>query len=53
VNVSGTTLAPKYGVDVGSVAKQQVKEQVEQGVQKGLMKLFQKAQPAGKDSTKP
>jgi len=53
VNVSGTTLAPKYAVDVGSVAKQQVKEQVQQGVQKGLMKLFQKAQPAGKDSTKP
>ena len=50
VTVSGTTTAPRYGVDVGSVAKQQVKEQVQQGVEKGLMKLFQKG---GKDSTKP
>ena len=50
VTVSGTTTAPKYGVDVGSVAKQQVKEQVQQGVEKGLMKLFHKG---GKDSTKP
>jgi hypothetical protein len=50
VTVSGTTTAPKYAVDVGSVAKQQVKEQVQQGVEKGLMKLFQ---GGGKDSTKP
>jgi len=30
--------APKYGVDVGSVAKKQAKEEI----QKGLIKLFQK-----------
>jgi AsmA protein len=53
VTVAGTTTAPRYGVDVGSVAKQQVKEQLQQGVQKGLMKLFQKGQPTGNDSTKP
>ena len=34
----GTTRAPKYGVDVGSVAKKQAKEEI----QKGLIKLFQK-----------
>jgi len=38
VTVTGTTRAPKYSVDVGSVAKKQVQEQI----QKGLIKLFQK-----------
>ena len=38
VTVTGTTRAPKYGVDVGSVAKKQAKEEI----QKGLIKLFQK-----------
>jgi uncharacterized protein involved in outer membrane biogenesis len=38
VTVTGSTTAPKYSVDVASVAKTQVKDQV----QKGLMKLFQK-----------
>jgi uncharacterized protein involved in outer membrane biogenesis len=53
VTVGGTTLAPKYGVDVGAVAKAQAKEQLQQGAQKGLMKLFQKFQPGAKDSSKP
>ncbi len=38
VTVAGTTTAPKYAVDVGTMAKKQVKEEV----QKGLLKLFQK-----------
>ena len=38
VTVTGTTRAPKYGVNVGSVAKKQAKEEI----QKGLIKLFQK-----------
>jgi uncharacterized protein involved in outer membrane biogenesis len=38
VIVTGTTVAPKYSVDVGSVAKKQVKEEV----RKGLLKLFEK-----------
>ncbi|MGE5688060.1 MAG: AsmA family protein [Gemmatimonadota bacterium] len=38
VTVTGTTRAPKYGVDIGSVAKKQAKEEI----QKGLIKLFQK-----------
>jgi uncharacterized protein involved in outer membrane biogenesis len=38
VTVTGTTRAPKYAVDVGSVAKKQAKEEI----QKGLIKLFQK-----------
>ncbi|MGE5231665.1 MAG: AsmA family protein [Deltaproteobacteria bacterium] len=38
VTVTGTTRAPKYGVDVGSVVKKQAKEEI----QKGLIKLFQK-----------
>lgn len=38
VRVTGTTTAPKYTVDVGSVAKKQVQEEV----RKGLLKLFEK-----------
>jgi uncharacterized protein involved in outer membrane biogenesis len=42
VTVTGTTTAPKYGVDIGSVAKTEAKQQLEKGVEKGLMKLFKK-----------
>ncbi len=42
VTVTGTTTAPKYGVDVGTVAKKEAKEQVQKGIEKGLMKLFKK-----------
>lgn len=38
VRVTGTTTAPKYSVEVGSVAK----KQVQQEVKKGLLKLFEK-----------
>jgi uncharacterized protein YhdP len=38
VTVTGTVTAPKYGVDVTSVAKKQVKEEL----QKGLLKLLEK-----------
>jgi uncharacterized protein involved in outer membrane biogenesis len=42
VTVTGTLTQPKYSVDVGAVAKKEVKKQVEQQVQKGLLKLFKK-----------
>jgi hypothetical protein len=42
VTVSGTTTAPKYSVDIQSVAKKEAKQQVQQGIEKGLMKLFKK-----------
>jgi len=42
VTVSGTTTAPKYSVDVQSLAKKEATQQVQKGIEKGLMKLFKK-----------
>jgi len=42
VSVTGTTTAPKYSVDVQSVAKTQATHQAQQQIEKGLMKLFKK-----------
>ncbi len=42
ITVTGTTTAPKYSVDIQSVAKKEATKQAQQQIQNGLMKLFKK-----------